>query len=59
MLLVSLPARCVSASLLDIIIIIREICKAPTLQLKALNKLNIAHIMYTEMENVISSLTKG
>ena len=31
-----------------IIIIIMEICKAPTLQLKALNK--HAHIMYIEME---------
>ena len=28
-----------------------EICKAPTLQLKALNKHK--HIMYIEMENVI------
>ena len=28
-----------------------EICKAPTLQLKALNKRT--HIMHTEMENVI------
>ena len=27
-----------------------EICKAPTLRLKALNKHNIAHIMYIEME---------
>ena len=34
-----------------IIIIIMEICKAPTLRLKALNK--HAHIMYIEMENVI------
>ena len=42
-----------------IIIIIMEICKAPTLQLKALNKHNITHIMYIEMENVISSLTKS
>ena len=32
-----------------------EICKAPTLRLKALNKHRIAHIMYTEMENVISN----
>ena len=33
-----------------IMIIIMEICKAPTLQLKALNK--HTHIMYIEMENV-------
>ena len=32
-------------------IIIMEICKAPTLRLKALNK--HTHIMYIEMENVI------
>ena len=37
-----------------IIIIIMEICKAPTLRLKALNKHSITHIMYIEMENVIS-----
>ena len=36
---------------LFIIIIIMEICKAPTVRLKALNK--HTHIMYTEMENVI------
>ena len=30
-----------------------EICKAPTLRLKALNKHIITHIMYIEMENVI------
>ena len=54
----------------EIIIIIMEICKAPTLRLRALNKR--AHIMYIEMENVIkkekerkevytprSDLTKG
>ena len=29
---------------------IMEICKAPTLQLKALNKPSITHIMYTKME---------
>ena len=34
------------------IIIIMEICKAPTLRLKALNK--HTHIMYIEMENVIN-----
>ena len=38
-------------SLVLIIIIIMEICKAPTLRLKALNK--HTHIMYIEMENVI------
>ena len=27
-----------------------EICKAPTLRLKALNKHNITHIMYIKME---------
>ena len=32
-------------------IIIMEICKAPILRLKALNK--HTHIMYIEMENVI------
>ena len=31
-------------------IIIMEICKAPTLRLKALNKHSITHIMYIEME---------
>ena len=35
-----------------IIIIIMEICKAPILRLKALNKHNITHITYIEMENV-------
>ena len=32
-----------------------EICKAPTLRLKALNKYSITHIMYIEMENVMSN----
>ena len=32
-----------------------EICKAPTLRLKAPNKHNITHIMYIEMDNVISN----
>ena len=32
-----------------------EICKAPNLRLKALNKQSIALIMYIDMENVISS----
>ena len=36
---------------LESIIIIMEICKVPTLRLKALNK--HTHIMYIEMENVI------
>ena len=41
-------------------IIIMEVCKAPTLRLKALNKHNITHIIYNiEMENVISNLTKS
>ena len=31
-----------------------EICKAPTLRFKGLNKHSITHIMYIEMENVIS-----
>ena len=35
--------------------IIMEIYKAFTLRLKALNKHNITHIMYIEMENVISN----
>ena len=35
----------------SILLIIMEICKAPTLRLKALNK--HTHIMYIEMENVI------
>ena len=33
-----------------IIITIIEICKAPTLRLKALNKHSITHMMYIEME---------
>ena len=35
-----------------------DICKAPTLRLKAMNKHSITHIMYIEMENVISNLKK-
>ena len=42
-----------------IIIIIIIICKASTLRLKALNKYSMTHIMYIEMENVISNLTKS
>ena len=34
----------------QIIIIMMEICKAPMLQLKALNKHSITHIMYIDME---------
>ena len=30
-----------------------EICKAPTLRLMVLNKHNITHIIYIEMENAI------
>ena len=41
-------------------VIIMEICKAPTPGLKALNKCKtITHIMYIEMENVTSHLTKA
>ena len=32
-----------------------EICKAPTLRLKALNKHSITHLMYIEME-VLSAI---
>ena len=35
-------------------IIITDICKAPTLRLKTLNK--HTHIMYIEMENVIKKM---
>ena len=42
-----------------LIIIIMEICKAPTMRLKALNKHNVTHIMYIEMNNGISNLTKN
>ena len=34
-------------------------CKAPTLQLKALNKHSVTHIMYIGMGNVNSNLTKS
>ena len=34
-----------------------EICKAPTLRLKVLNK--HTHIMYIEMENVIKKINQG
>ena len=36
-----------------------EICKTPALRLKALNKHNITHVMYIEMEHVTSNLTKS
>ena len=32
-----------------------EICKEPTLRLKAMYKHSITHIMYNERENVISN----
>ena len=35
------------------------IFKAPPLRLKALNKHSVTHMMYIEMENVISNLTKA
>ena len=38
------------AATFTLIIILIEICKAPTLRLKALNKRSITHIMYIEME---------
>ena len=41
------------------IIVIMDVCKAPSLRLKQLNKSNITHITYIEMENVIISLTKS
>ena len=34
-----------------------EICKAPTLRLKALNKRSITHIMYIEMEMLSAATT--
>ena len=40
----------VVAVIVAIIIMIMEICKAPTLRLKALNKHSITHIMYIEMK---------
>ena len=41
------------------IIVFMDICRAPTPWLKALNKHNdVTHIMYIEMENVISNLRK-
>ena len=40
------------------VIIITEICQSPTLRLKALNKHSIIHIIYIEMKDVMSNLTK-
>ena len=40
-----------------LLIITTEICKAPTPRLKALNNYNVMHLMYVEMENVVSNLT--
>ena len=40
------------------ITLIMEICKATTPRLKALDKHNIAYIMYIEMENVDINLTE-
>ena len=35
-----------------------EICKVPTLRLKALNKHNMTHIMYIETENASQQFKK-
>ena len=35
-----------------------EICKAPSLRLKALNKHSVTHVMYIEME-MLSAITKN
>ena len=42
----------------DIIIIIMEIRKAPTSRFQALNKRNLTHIMYIEMNIFVSKLNK-
>ena len=42
----------------SVIIIIMEICQVPTIRLKALNMHIITHIMYNEVENVITNFTK-
>ena len=39
-------------------LIIMDFCKAPALRFKALNKHSITHMMYIEMENVISNKEK-
>ena len=41
------------------LIIIMEVCKAPTLRFKALNKRDETHIMYIEMKKVSRNLTKA
>ena len=41
-----------------IIIIIRVICKASTLRLKAPNKHSVTHTMYIKMDNAMSNFTK-
>ena len=41
----------------SLIIVIMEICNAPTPRLKALNQHDITHIMCIEIENVIRNLT--
>ena len=46
----SLQCSCSQFEIKCAIIIIMEICKAPTLRLKALNKHSITHTMYIEME---------
>ena len=43
----------------SVIIIIMEICKAPTRRLKAMNKHNKTHIAYIEMENVTCNFYKS
>ena len=45
--------------ILIIMLIITEICKVPTLWLKALNKHNMTRIMSIETENIMSNLTKA
>ena len=42
----------------DWILIVMDMCKARTLRLKALNKHNMTHTLYIEMENVTSKLLK-
>ena len=42
---------------IHLLIIIMDICKAPTLRLKALKKHSITHIMYIEME-ILSAIKK-
>ena len=47
----------ISAIYCSKIIIIMGICKVPTLRLKAMNKHNMTHIMYIEME-MLSAIKK-